>query len=252
MTMLENPRERIGANHPPTPIDEARVEYARVSEFLKNNPVITGEDTAADASEVLRLAKLTIKSLETAEGNEADPLYAEWKAVKAKWKPSIEGMKKVATELSARLGAFMAAEEAKRKAEADRIRREAEEAERAAREAERLEAEARENASLGEIGVDVGASIAEADAAFEAFQQKAHEAKAAERDATVRFKSRFADKATVLRTKKSLVLADPAKALDAIGITDAIRAAILTEARVFRKDYGRLPDGVAEVEERVL
>lgn len=250
--MPENPRVAIGSNNPPTPIDDSRSTYKLIAQFLKDNPVVENETIALSANETLAIGKSTLTALELAEGAEADPLYKQWRAAKAKYKPAIDGMKKIVDEVAARLKDFMLTEECRRQREADEKRRIAEKAERAAREAERLEAEARENAAVGEVGVDVAQAIERADTAFDAFKKTDREATLAERDANVRFKSRFAAKATSLRTVKTLVLTDATKAIAVMGVTEKIQEAILSSARDYRKTNNLLPDGVTEAEERTL
>lgn len=247
-----NPRVVLGANNPPTPIDDSRSTYKLIAQFLKDNPVVENETTALSANETLAIGRSTLKALEIAEGAEADPLYSQWKAAKAKYKPAIDGMKKIVDEVASRLTEFMRAEQRRRQQEADEKRRVAEEAERAAREAERLEAEARENASVGEVGVDVAGAIEQADTAFDAFKKTAREATLAEKDANVRFKSRFAAKATTLRMVKTLVLTDATKALAIMGVTPKIEEALLSSARDYRKTNNLLPDGVTETETQTL
>lgn len=248
----DNPRVVLGSNNPPSSIDDSRSTYKLIAQFLKDNPIVESETTALSANETLAIGKSTLKALEIAEGAEADPLYSQWKAAKAKYKPAIDGMKKIVDEVAARLTEFMKAEQRRRQQEADEKRRIAEEAEHAAREAERLEAEARENASVGEVGVDVAGAIEQADTAFDTFKKTARDATLAEKNADVRFKSRFAAKATTLRTIKTLVLTDATKAIAAIGITEKIQEAILSSARDYRKTNNLLPDGVTETEDQTL
>lgn len=248
----DNPREVIGGNNPPSPIDESRPAYKRLAQFLKDTPAIEDEAAAILANENLAIGKAVVKTLSDAQSAEADPLYSEWKAARAKYQGAIDNMSKVVDEVADRLKRFMLAEEARRQHEADEKRRLAEEAEHTAREAERLEAEARENAAVGEVGVDVAAAIEQADTAFAEFKKSDREANVAEKDATVRFRSRFAAKATSLRTVKTLVLVDASKAIAAMGITEKIKEAIISSARDYRKEKEYLPDGITETEERTI
>lgn len=241
----------IGHNNPPSAIDLARDAFVALSNFLKNTPVIETEETAREAKLFLDRAKATQGDLEAARKAEADPLYAAWKGVNERFKPATEHLSRVTDELKARLTAFIRAEEAKRQREAEEKRRAAEEAERAAREAEAAEREARENASMGEIGVDVGEAIQQADDAFDDAQRMAREAARAERDANVRIGGGFGRVAS-LRTKETLVVVDAAKAIKAIGLTDKIKDAILSSARDYRKLKGELPKGIIAETERAL
>lgn len=252
LTQLENPRAVIGGNLPPTPIDDARPAYSLIAAFLKDTPVVETEEAAIKANEKLAIGRATLKTLEGAQSSEADPLYSQWKAARAKYQVAIDNMKKVVDEVASRLTRFMRAEEERRQREADELRRVAEEAERAAREAERLEAEARENASMGEVGVDVAAAIEQANDAFAAFKKTDREASIAEKDSTVKFRSRFAPKATSLRDKEVLIVDDAAKAIATMGLTEGIKDAILTSARAYRKLNETLPDGVRATTDRSI
>jgi hypothetical protein len=252
MLDAENPRAVVGGNHPPTPIDEARPIWQCVAEFLKDHPAIQDEKAAIAANETMAMGSNMIKTLEAAQKAEADPLYSAWQAARAKYKPAIDGMAKIVGEVKGRLESFMQAETARREREAAETRRAAEEAERQAREAERLEMEARDNASVGEIGVDIAGAIEQADAAFEQFALAERQATLAERDAQVRFRSRFATKATALRSKETLRVTDWSKAIGALGLTEKIAEAIVSEARAYRKANGDLPPGVIAEIEKVL
>ncbi len=247
-----NPRAKIGGNNPPSPVDEARPVWEHMAAFLKDNPAIQDEEQAIAANEAMAAGAAVLQNLEAAQKAEADPLYSAWQAARAKYKPAIDGMAKVVGEVKGRLEAFMRAEDARREREATQARLAAEEAERQAREAERIEQEARDNASVGEIGVDIAGAIEQADAAFEQFSLAERQAKIAERDAQVRFKSRFAARATSLRTKETLRVTDWSKAIGALGLTDKIAEAIVSEARAYRKANGDLPPGVIAEIEKVL
>jgi hypothetical protein len=247
----ENPRAVTGNNQPPGPIDDARVVYQTLAAFLKDAPVVENEQQALAANEKLAAGRSMVKSLETARDDEAKPLYTAWQDARAKYAPALDSLSKLVGEVSERLKAFMIAEDDRRKREIDEARKVAAEAEKLAREAEAAEVEARENASLGEL-VDIGEAIEKADEAFDDFKHASRVAKIAEKDATVKFRSRFGAKATTLRSKEVLTLDDAAAAIVEIGVTEKIKEAILSEARAFRKANDRLPAGVSAAKERVL
>ena len=240
----------MGHNNP-SMIEAAESVWGRLSAWLADHPVIQDEELARRAKLQLDLANGAIKDLEAAREKESRPLHEAWKACLARFKPSQDKGDKLISELKKRLKAFLDAEEAKRRAAAAEAARLAAEADRLAREAVEREREAIENASLGEIGVDVGEVVGQTDDAIREAERAANAAKIAERDAHVRLGGGFG-RATSLRTKKSLVLDDPAAALAAIGITDDIREAILKSARAYQKLNGRPPAGVREIEEQVL
>jgi hypothetical protein len=245
-------QEVLGGNGPPNDaIDGARDSCRLIKTWLRNNPAVVNESDAYAANEVLVIAENTLAALKGARDAECTPLRKIWEEARARWATPIESVDGLKTEVTGRLQPYMLAEEDRRKAEAAEARRIAAEAEAAAREAERMEAEARQNASLGEF-VDVVQASEDADQAFGDYRHAHRAAVIAEKSVPVRLKSRFDTKATKLRTKRTLVVDDVPKALDAIGITDRIMEAILMEARQFKKDFGTLPDGISEVEERGL
>lgn len=254
MTLIEfNPRAVMGGNNPP-PNDalvDARDTYKVVATWLRNNPAVTNESDAHAANEILGIAKSSLTILESARESECTPLRKIWEEARAKWATPIDSISKLHIEVSGRLQPYMLAEEDKRKAKAAEARRAAEALEAAAREAERIETEARDNASVGEF-VDVVQASNDADQAFGEFKHAERIATIAEKGSTVKLRSRFATKATTLRTKRTLVIADVEKALTAVGITEGITEAILTEARKFKRDFGKWPDGVIEETERGL
>lgn len=131
-------RGEIGHNQPPDPIDEIMANYAdtlaECENWLDGSPVENdGQLTATDA--LLSSIKSAIKDVKAGEESEAKPIYDQWKAIKARWKPTIDDLelnKKglIAAQDSYKKKKAAEAEAAKRKAweEADAKRREAEEA----------------------------------------------------------------------------------------------------------------------------
>lgn len=241
----------IGGNNPPSAIDDARTAYKALADYLAQTPVIEAEETAREAKLFSDRTKNTLKDLEAARKAKADPLYAEWTEVNATFKPAKDALDKLLKELNERLTVFARAEETKRQKIAEEKRRAAEEAEHIARAAEEAEREAKDNAAYGEIGVDVGAAIESADAAFADMQLAMREKARAERDEKVRIGGGF-DRALSMRTVKTLVLDDAFAALRDLGLTDKVKDAILSGARDYRKVMGALPKGVSEIEERKI
>jgi hypothetical protein len=244
-----NPRLAMGDNNPPGPIDFARDTFRAVSQFLAAMPVIASEEDAREAKWHLDRAKNSLKDLEATQKKETAPLYNTWKEAVAKYKTPIDQLEKIMDELSSRLSAFMRAEENRRRAEAELIRAAAEAADRQAREAIQREQEARENASVGELGVDLATAIEATDEAVSDAKTLSRRADIAERDTHVRIGGGYG-RVTTLREKKTLVLDDAVKALLSIGVTDKIKDAILSSARDYRKLKGEIPAGVSETSER--
>lgn len=251
-TVLARATPTMGDNQPPSPIDHARDAYRDLSQFLADTPVIQDQETARKAKLQLDRIKATAGDLEMARKAETEPRYAAWQQAIAKYKPAKEGLEKLTAQLEARIKRFLDEEENKRRAEAARVRLAAEEAARKADEAARAEAEARENASLGEIGVDVGgAAAALAEAATDAARLE-RRATVAERDAdNVRLSGGFGRSISVRVTMKP-VIQDHKAAIEVLGLTDDIAAAILKGARAYKKLKGEWPKGIGEIEDRSL
>lgn len=256
--LATNPREVVGNNQPPGPIDYAKEAMVDLSNFLNETPVIESPDQASKAGlfiERMRKSLADVEDERTAKvsplNKQVDDINAEYKALHNadRKKPGIAD--KLLNELRARLTVFAQAEEAKRLAIAEAARRAAEEAERVAREAEAKEREAVDNAKLGEC-TDVGAATMEADQTFSRFEKADRAAAIAEKGVPVRIASALGGNALSMRTTETLVLVSYNKAVRAIGPNDKIQTAILSAARDYRKLHGKLPDGVTDVKERKI
>jgi len=253
--------QTIGANNPPGPIDYARETMEAINKWMEDHPVILTEADAREAKLLVDRSKSSLAEIEAERDNKVRPLNEQVKQINTEYKsyhnpdpktPDKSGIyDKIANELRARLEAFLIAEENKRKAAAREAERIAQAALGAAREAEAKEREAIENARVGEFGVNVAEVTREADTAFKAFTQAARVAEIAQVDTRFKVGGGFL-KPTGLRTNKVLVLNDVKAAIDAIGMTEKIRDAVLSSARDYRKLRNELPKGVSEVEERVL
>ena len=254
---LEN-REVIGGNNPPGPIEMAQSIMHVLSEFMSEHPVIQTEEEARAAKPLIDRAKAAMDELESERDGKVRPLNDKVAEINAEYKavhntdPKRPGtFNKIFNELMLRIADYLRKEEQKRLAAAAEARRLQEEAERQAREAEQRERDALNNASAGEVGVNVAAVTQEADAAFETFERQSRFADRAERDTKVKIGGGFAT-SVGLRNSEVLQVDDALKALVIIGTTERIRDAILTEARAYRKANGRLPEGVSATTERKL
>lgn len=216
---------------------------AEASKWLANNPVIETEDDAREAAKYEKRLKASFDELEAERDGKVRPLNDQVKAINEEYKSAQKPITEARNAVKNRLTAYALEEEQKRLAEAQRLAALAAEAERIAREAEEREREAKDNAAQGEVGVDVVAATTEADQAYSRFKRADHAAAIAAKDSTVRIGTGWG-RAASLRTKETLVLNDPVKAIFAIGVTDGIREAILTAARAYRKEHGSLPEGV--------
>jgi hypothetical protein len=253
--MLHNPN--IGNNNPPGPIDYAAGVIDQINEWLKDHPTVETEEQARDSKPLLDRAKAALEEIETERDSKVRPLNEQVAGINATYKAmhNTDAKKpgkfdKIVLELKARVGAYMAREEAKRRAAAEEARLAAAEAERIARAKEAAEQEALANAKAGEV-VDVAAVTAEADEAFSDFEHQSRFAARAERDAKVKIGGGFGRTAS-LRTVETLHLDSYHKAITAIGPHEKIADAILSAARDYRKEHGKLPEGVRATTERKL
>ena len=255
-------------NNPPPEhqsVTDASSVYQAIAAFLADAPVVDTPELAQAATQMLSNGKKALKELEAARDAECDPLRAKWENARERWRKPIEVLggsdsKKnpkvgIIQLVADRLAAYMRAEEEKRQAALAEARRLEREAEEAARKAEAAEKEAIDNAKVGEC-VDVAGATRAADAEFEKFQAAEAAAREAARNAKVRTRGAYDERATSLRTQKTLRVADAGAAFKALwpGYGDkGLSAAFLTAARQYRKDNGgALPAGIVEDEEKVL
>lgn len=242
-------RSLPGDNNPPGQIDFSKETVTALSDWMKNHPTISSEDEAREAKLLVDRGVLCSKDMVDERQAQTGPLLKQVEYIRDRYREPQNILDRVVTELQARLNAFILREEERRKAEAERLRHEAEEAERLAREAEEAERQAKEDAEQGVCDVDIGQATTTADAAFAQFKQAAKEAQRADRESVVKIGGGFR-RAASLRNKETLLVDDPHLALDALGMTDDIKEAILTSARKYRTHFGELPEGVSSHKER--
>lgn len=258
MSLAEHMAPSIGHNNPPPPttIERAQEAMVELSKFLDATPVIESSEQLVAAKLLVERASGAMAELESERDNLVRPLNTEVANINAKYKaihntdakkPGV--LNKVLAVLKERLTVYAKAEEAKRAREAELLRIEQAKAEHEAREAERLEAEAKANAAVGEIDTNVAGAIENADQKFAEFETVSRFAARAEKNVPVRIGG-GAGNALSMRTTKTLVLESYSKALKAIGPCEKIEAAILSAARDYRTEHGRLPEGVSETSER--
>lgn len=253
-----NPREAIGGNKPPGPIDYAREAMVDLSKFLSDTPVIETAEQASRGGLFVERMRKTLADVEDERDAKVRPLNktvedinAEYKAVHNVDKKKPGTADKLLIELRARLTVYAQAEEDRRLAAAEAVRRVAEEAERVARLAEAKEREAIDNAKLGEC-TDAGTATIEADAAFSRFEKASRAAAVAEKGVPVRIASALGGNALSMRTTETLVIESVNKAIIAMGPTDKIKEAILSSARDYRKQHDKLPDGIRAETSRAI
>lgn len=241
----------IGHNKPPDMTETAGDVSRGLNEWLSSHPVIQTENDAREARPLIDRAKLCIADLENERKGKVIPLNEEVAKINNYYRGPRELLERIYSELSSRLGRYLAAEEARRRAIAEEARRQAEEKERLAREAEKAEAEVIADAEMG-VEVDLLAATQEADAAFKDYEKADRVAARAERDSKVRIGGGLTGRALALRSYETLVVENWLAAVTEMGLTDDIRQAICKSARAYRKLRGKLPSGVvAEVEKRL-
>jgi hypothetical protein len=247
-----------GHNLPPGPIDHALSVIEDINAWLADHPIVETEEHAREAKPYLDRAKAALDEMEDERDGKVRPLNEKVAEINTTYKSlhNTDSKKpgrydRVVIELKARVGAFMAREEEKRRIAAEAARKAQEELERIAREAEAKEQEALQNAAAGELDIDVAGVTAAADEAFQDFERQSRFAARAERDTKVKIGGGFGNSAS-LRTVETLHLESYGKAIKAIGPHHKIEEAILSAARDYRKMHGALPEGVSATTERKL
>ena len=255
---LHEARFGIGGNNPPDMLALAQGTMTAVGRFLADHPVIGDEMEAKEAKLLKDRADDAIKDMETERDGLVRPLNEKVAAINARYSPIHSSnpkkpgsLDRIVTELRARLTKYSLAEEAKRQAIAEAARAAAAEAERLAREAEEREREAAAEAASGVLDVDIAAATITADQVFADFERADRVLARAEHDTKVRITGGFRN-AVSLRTHEVLSVSDWRSAIEEIGLTDAIRDAVLTGARTYRKTFGELPDGITATQERTV
>jgi len=158
-------------NNPPDPIDEALAAFgdtiSEAESWLDGKPVETeGQMKAIDA--LTKEIKAARKAVEAAEESEAKPIYDQWKAAKARYKPTLDDLDRIVKGLVAAVDGFKRRLAAEKEAARKKAEAEAWEATRKAQEAARL-------ADASNIEAQRQTAAAQAEA--EALQQAAMAAK---------------------------------------------------------------------------
>jgi hypothetical protein len=220
-----------------------------LSDWMKENPVVETEEGAREAKVHIDRGKLCILDLEAEREAQVKPLNQQVQIINDHYRSPRTLLQKVLDELKNRLAAFLRAEEEKRLQAADEARARAEEAERAAREAEHLEKSRIADAAAGEIDIDVASLTRDADQAFSAYEKATRQADLAERETRVKIGGGFT-RALGLKTETTLVVMDEVLALQAMGLTEYIRDAMIKSARAYKKLHGKYPQGIEAKTER--
>jgi hypothetical protein len=240
----------LGHNNPPGPIEAAAASQADLAVYLEENPVIQTEDDARLAKTFIDRSKASLEELEIARKKEVAPLNDRLSRINTQYKSVKQPLSRMCEVLKDRLLRYIQREAKARHKVAQEAREAAAKAERLAREAETKEIEAIENAGVGVIS-DIGAAVVAADIAFGNYAKLERTATIAEREEHVKIAGGF-KRAISLRTKERLVLDNWHDALSEMGIGPNVEEAIKSDARAYRKEFGKLPPGVRSVEEQTI
>lgn len=227
--------------------------YDELRAYLKATPVVTSQAEAKFGAAVNERTLIALNEARAERETKTRPFRDKLNAIfEAYGLVKDKGTMETARgELRKRLTKYAADIEAKRIAEVERLRKEAEDAERLARQAEAAEQEAIDDADQG-VESDVGEAIQQADQAFSTFRRADKQAAIAARNVPVRFSSVTGGRSMGMRNVEVLVIEDVAKAIKIMGLTPKIRDAILSSARDYRKEFDELPNGIKATFERSL
>jgi hypothetical protein len=147
-------------NNPPDPIDEALApfgDFISEAENWLDGTSVENEGQMKAVDDLTKQLKAAKKAVEAAEESEAKPFYDQWKASKARFKPTLDDLDRMVKGLVATVDVFkrkLAAEKEAARKEAERL---AWEATRAAQEAAR-QADARNIAAQREAAAAIAAA----------------------------------------------------------------------------------------------
>lgn len=240
----------IGHNAPPL-AGIVQDQLDRLGSWLSEHPVIQTREEAIEAAKLSKLAGNALADLDDERKAKVRPLNDQVGRINTEHKDAIAPLKTILAKLDGRLTAFAQAEEQRQRAAAIAARLAAEEAAQAAREAAERAREADENAEAGEVGVDLVSATTDEQAAFATAAKAARNADRAERNIGVRLPTGLG-RATSLRTSTTLTVTDPVAAINEIGLTPNLSAAIITAAKAFKALKGRLPAGIETTTDRSI
>jgi len=238
-------------NNPPDQTVITQGVIAELRAWLEANPVIVDLAGAKHGAELHKRAKIAFDELEAERDGKVRPLNTQVKAINDAYTQVKSPLNRVRDELAARLEAYRRAEEARRQEEALAAMLKAEEARKAALEAEQRERAAIEEANAGVVNAGVVDAQADADAAFEQFQQADRAAKIAEKDSTVRIGTDFG-RAVSARTTYTFVVEDAFAALKVMGVSEKVKDAIASAAKAWFVVKGQPPLGVRRIADRAI
>ena len=248
----ENPREVIGNNKAPGPIDQAKDALTELNGFLLENPAIIDHAQAKQAGGWIERTRISLKAMEDERSEKVTPLNATLKSINDAYRVVREPLEKVLLELRRRVTSYTAAEEAKRQAEAERLRLIAEEQALLTQQKIDTANEAIADADAG-VCTDAGGMIADATMAIDQANRDERTAVRAEHQTKVRIGSVMGGRALAPRdylTLSVVSVEDACKAIKVLGVTPELEAALCTAARKYEKATEEWPAGITVTTER--
>lgn len=240
----------IGHNNPSL-VEHGLDTFKALSDWTNEHPVVQTEEEAREGKALVDRAKLCVKDMEDERKRRQQPHTDAIEKIREEYREPRTLLESICAELTGRLNAYVEAERIKREKAAQEARRAAEEAERRVQQALEAERQAREEATAGVLDAGVGVAVEDTNVAVRVAEKAERAAARAERDTNVKIGGGFG-RVLSQRTTETLVVEDARAALEALGLTDHIRQAILTSARKYREVIGELPDGVVASYERSL
>jgi hypothetical protein len=241
----------IGHNNPPEVLELAEVVISDISMVMADIPVVEDEKAAREMKTGIDRAKLCIKDLDAELADKVRPLLAAEEGFRGQYRPKKAMLNNLLDEMLDRVQVFVKAEQRRREQAAALLVAQAHEARRKAEEAERIELEQLDNASKGEVGINVAEVIGDADEAYEAYCKAERQAEIAQKDTRVKVGGGFS-RAIGMRKTETLTVQDATLAVSVMGLTPDIEEAILKSAKAWRKVHGKLPNGVFSTVEEHL
>jgi predicted phage tail protein len=245
---MENTMNELGHNQPPGMIDTAGEVAASLGKWMEDHPVIRDEVEAREAKTLIDRAKLCVKDMEAEREGKVKPLNLKVAEINDRYRRPRGFLQNVQHELVRRITSYLGRIEAEKLKAAEEAHQKAAEAARIALAAEAREKELMAEADQGVV-VDVPEATHQANESFSAYQKAKRQADLAERETKVRIGGGIS-RSLGLKNKETLVVEDAVTAINAIGMTPDLEAAILKGARAYRTIHGELPDGVGSKMER--
>src|SRR5712671_1998901 len=232
----------VGHNNPPEVLELAETVISDISMVMADIPVVEDEKAAREMKVQIDRAKLCIRDLDAELANKVRPLLAAEEGFRGQYRPKKGMLNNLLEEMLDRVQIFVKAEQRRREQAAALLVAQAHEARRKAEESERIELEQLDNASKGEVGINVAEVISDADEAYEAYCKAERQAEIAEKDTRVKVGGGFS-RAIGMRKAETLHLDDIYAFIIRCGIPDEVTEAVLKHARAYRKVHGKLPEG---------